>query len=353
MKKTLIIFLLVLFLSACGDEQLPEKDIQPELPPPVSSENESTENEELDKEQEEKTEEIQEAEIILPNTELQKLDEGEEVQNLQQALVGIGYSIPIDGVYSDLTVWAVTDFQLQSEDLYVTGVFDEDTKLAIEKVLKDEVTVEAGKALPPPDEPAFTGSGSVVVTNPYEQLVMINKEHALPENFEPHDLIVPNVPFPFKEDDPKKQLRAPAAKALEELFQAAEEAGHNLFAQSGYRSYSRQVFLFDSYSQKHGEEEANKFSARPGESEHQTGLTMDITSEAVGYQLTVDFGNTPEGKWVAENAHKFGFIIRYPEGKEDITKYQYEPWHLRYVGIRAATEIKENDLTLEEYLLEQ
>ena len=347
MKKILAVFLLVFLLAACGDDTK-SNDGHSEEKPSVSEKSKKTATD--DKEADQMDDENNESEeIALPTTELQKLDEGEEIRNLQQALEKIGYNIPIDGVYSDLTVWAVTDFQMQTDDLYITGVYDSDTRKAIEQLLMEEETVEAGKALAPPAEPVFTGSGSLVVSNPYEQLVVINKEHALPEDFEPMDLIVPDVRFPFAEDDPKKQMRAPAAQALEELFRAAEEEGHYLFAQSGYRSYQRQAFLFENYSAKHGEEEANKFSARPGESEHQTGLTMDITSEAVNYQLTVDFGNTPEGKWVAENAHKFGFIIRYPEGKEDITKYQYEPWHLRYVGVRAATEMKENDLTLEEY----
>lgn len=180
--------------------------------------------------------------------------------------------------------------------------------------------------------------------------VLVNKEHALPDGYEPADLTVPDVRFPFEEDDPKKQLRQEAADALEKLFHDAEAAGHFLFAQSGYRSYERQEVIFASNVNKDGEEAANKYSARPGESEHQTGLVMDITSEAVGFGLIEAFGETPEGKWVAENAHEYGFIIRYEQGKEDITQYQYEPWHLRYVGTEAAKAIYENDWTLEQYV---
>jgi D-alanyl-D-alanine carboxypeptidase len=98
-----------------------------------------------------------------------------------------------------------------------------------------------------------------------------------------------------------------------------------------------------------GQEAADKFSAKPGQSEHQTGLAIDITCEAMNYQLDYSFGVTDEGAWVKENAHRFGFIIRYPEGKEDITGYMYEPWHLRYVGVDLAEEVYNSGLTLEEY----
>ena len=187
-------------------------------------------------------------------------------------------------------------------------------------------------------------------TSPDSITVLVNKEYALPDGYEPKDLVVTNVRFPFTEDDPKKQLRKEAAEALEQLFDAAEEEGHFLFAQSGYRSFERQEAIFASNVEQDGEEAANQYSARPGESEHQTGLVMDITSEAVEFRLVEEFGDTPEGKWVAENAYKYGFIIRYEKGKEDITGYQYEPWHLRYVGKKAAKTIYEQDLTLEEYV---
>src|SRR5699024_4260346 len=125
-----------------------------------------------------------------------------------------------------------------------------------------------------------------------------------------------------------------------------------LNAQTEYRTYNKNEDIFDAYVEEHGEDEANNFSARPGESEHQSGLTMDVTSEDVDFQLTVEFAETEEGKWLKENAAEFGFIIRYPEDKEDITEYQYEPWHLRYVGKKAAEEMVKKGLTLEEYLEE-
>ncbi|WP_337020524.1 M15 family metallopeptidase, partial [Oceanobacillus massiliensis] len=192
--------------------------------------------------------------------------------------------------------------------------------------------------------------GTEVIANPYDQIALINKEHALPADYIPEDLVIPDVPFPFAEDLPKKQMREAAAKSLEQLFNKANEAGLELYAQSGYRSYERQDAIFASNVLKHGEEEANTFSARPGESEHQSGLTMDITSPNVNFDLITEFGETEEGKWIQENAAEFGFIIRFPEGKEEITKYQYEPWHLRFVGKKAAKDIMSQGITLEEYL---
>ncbi|WP_242973039.1 M15 family metallopeptidase [Anaeromicrobium sediminis] len=108
--------------------------------------------------------------------------------------------------------------------------------------------------------------------------------------------------------------------------------------------------MFASDVNKYGVEKTNQFSAKPGESEHQTGLAIDVSSPAVNYRLTQSFEETKEGKWIKENAPRFGFIIRYEEGKESITGYQYEPWHLRYVGRETAKEIVNRNISFEEYL---
>jgi zinc D-Ala-D-Ala carboxypeptidase len=194
------------------------------------------------------------------------------------------------------------------------------------------------------------GDGKAVVQKLEDLLIVANKERNLPADYEPKDLVTPNVPFPFKEDLPKKKLRKEAALSLEVLFKAAEDKGMNLLAQSGYRSYDTQVSIFAYNAEQKGEEVANKTSSKPGQSEHQTGLSMDVTSPEVNYELVEAFGETKEGKWLGENAHKYGFIIRYPKGKEEITGYKYEPWHLRYVGVEHAKKIHEQGITLEEYL---
>lgn len=193
-------------------------------------------------------------------------------------------------------------------------------------------------------------NGSKIADDPNDILVLVNKQHALPDGYEPPDLVFPDVRFPFTEDLPKKQMRKVAAKAMEKMFAAGDKDEIDLFAQSGYRSYERQDAIFAANVEKNGEEAANNYSARPGESEHQTGLTMDVTSAEVDYDLVIEFGDTKEGKWLKEHAADYGFIIRYPEEKEDITEYQYEPWHIRYVGEEAAKEIMSKGITLEEYL---
>lgn len=329
MKKRIGIFTLFLSIFTIGCSAENEKDVFQE-----------------EKEQDESVSE-QEETVSLPDEELQKGDEKEQVVALQQALIDIGYPIETTGKYDALTTWAITDIQLQHDNLLISGVYNTQVKEVIEHVLNQSEQITVASQLKEPDHP---DEFVEVVENPYDILALVNKDYALPSDYEPNDLVVPNVAFPFTEDDPKKQLRKEAANALEDLFVAAKDDGLDLFAQSGYRSFDRQETIFAANVERHGEDHANTYSARAGESEHQTGLVMDVTSQSVGFDLITDFGETEEGKWVEEHAHEYGFIIRYPEGKENITKYQYEPWHLRYVGKKAAEEITTNNLTLEEYL---
>ena len=192
--------------------------------------------------------------------------------------------------------------------------------------------------------------GELGETEASDELTLVNKEHPLPPEYVPSDLVVPNVPFSFAEDHPKKQMRQEAAEALENLFAAAAKDGIHLVAVSGFRSYERQEAIFQRNASQMGEAEANRVRARPGESEHQTGLAMDVSAASVDYRLTEEFGSTEEGRWLQNNAARFGFIIRYPKEKEHVTGYQYEPWHLRYVGSSAAQTIANKALTLEEFL---
>ncbi|MBD8068031.1 D-alanyl-D-alanine carboxypeptidase family protein [Bacillus sp. PS06] len=193
--------------------------------------------------------------------------------------------------------------------------------------------------------------GLSVILNPENILSLVNKEHTLPSVYSPADLTIPEVEFSFgKQDVPKSYLREEAALALEKMFASANNEGIKLFAVSGYRSYETQEALYNAQIKKTGDTEvANQTVAVPGESEHQTGLAMDVSSKSVNLQLIEEFGETKEGKWVEQNAHKFGFILRFPKGKEDITGYQYEPWHFRYVGEEIASQIYNNNLTLEEF----
>ncbi|APH04729.1 M15 family metallopeptidase [Bacillus weihaiensis] len=189
-----------------------------------------------------------------------------------------------------------------------------------------------------------------IIENPTNVLAMVNKDYSLPSTYKPEDLVIPNVEFSFGEAEVEKRyLREEAAHALEELFSLAKKDQIELFAVSGYRSYSRQQGIFNSEKEAKGEVEAMQAVALAGQSEHQTGLAMDVTSRSVNLEITEEFGQTEEGMWVEENAHLAGFIVRYPKGKEEITGYQYEPWHLRYVGKEKATTMFEHQLTLEEY----
>ena len=181
---------------------------------------------------------------------------------------------------------------------------------------------------------------------------LVNKENELGPDDHPDDLVTIDVPYVL--DNPEvNQLRKEASDALSEMFAAAKEDNVELLARSGFRSYQTQEALFNSYVEQNGIEEAKRFSARPGQSEHQTGLVMDVTSEQVNFDLTEEFGNTSDGIWLKENAHRFGFIIRYPEDKEHITGYIYEPWHIRYLSVDVATAVFESGLTYEEFIEEE
>lgn len=225
----------------------------------------------------------------------------------------------------------------------VTAKYEEVTaELAIEIKYSLDQTVDAVTA----------SNGVPVVTNPDHMAVIVNKQRSLPDGFEPKQLSQPDVSFSFSGESEKKLLQEPAARALEELFAKADEEGIVIHAVSGYRSFGTQSVIFN-YNVKHqGYEEARRYSAMPGTSEHQTGLAMDVSSPSVGNALDDSLGDTEEGKWLAANCAEFGFIIRYPEGKEEITGYAYEPWHLRYVGPTLAKMLTDNNLTLEEYFAE-
>lgn len=177
-------------------------------------------------------------------------------------------------------------------------------------------------------------------------LFLVNREYTLSSDYVPQDLVKPKV----QANNNNILLRADAAAALEEMFQAAkDEQGLSLVAVSGYRSYGKQSVIFSNKVKKVGKTKALLLVAPPGASEHQLGLAMDLGSKK-NTSLTESFFNTPEGKWVAENCHRFGFIIRYKEEWADITGYAYEPWHVRYVGKEHAARIYELDIPFETYV---
>lgn len=167
---------------------------------------------------------------------------------------------------------------------------------------------------------------SSIVTGPtyIKNVLVVNKKYSIPSSFQVNN--------------------SEAKAALAKLQSDAKKEGHDLSTKSGYRSYSTQEALYNRYKTNKGLEYADRISARPGHSEHHTGLAFDVGL------CSVKLGVMPAGIWLRENAHKYGFIIRYPQYKEAITGYGYEPWHIRYVGVEIATEIMTKNITLEEYL---
>ena len=168
-------------------------------------------------------------------------------------------------------------------------------------------------------------------------LVVANKVHPLPDGYEPADLVQPNVAA-----SAYWLVREEAARALEEMFAAADNDGVHLVLGSAYRSASYQATLWNGYANQYGTERADRISSRPGYSDHQTGLAVDIVmgdGSYNGYNFNQAFEDTDQGNWLRVHAHEYGWIMRYPKGKEEITGYAYEPWHFRYIGVDYATAI--------------
>ncbi|PID19701.1 MULTISPECIES: M15 family metallopeptidase [unclassified Sporosarcina] len=163
-------------------------------------------------------------------------------------------------------------------------------------------------------------------------VLLANKQYPLPRDYAPGE-------------------SEEAREAYNEMEAAAVTSGINLHAFSTYRSYEYQVTLYNRYVERDGQEAADRYSARPGYSEHQTGLAFDIGEvNHERHWASNSFGDTEAAKWLAANAHKYGFILRYPEGKEEVTGYMHESWHYRYVGKKRAAQIFKHNITLEEYL---
>ncbi|MDH6532166.1 D-alanyl-D-alanine carboxypeptidase [Aurantimicrobium minutum] len=182
--------------------------------------------------------------------------------------------------------------------------------------------------------------------DPMSIWVVSNKHRSLnPAEFVPSDLsTVAGVPNEFSQP-----LREPAARAVEQLYAAAQSQGVNFGIISAYRDYNTQVALYNKYVNRDGQEAADTYSARPGHSEHQTGLAVDFDDGGSCY-LTACFESTAAGQWLATHAYEYGFVLRYPAGKEAITGFTYEPWHFRYVGVELATEMHNTGIqTLEEF----
>lgn len=171
-------------------------------------------------------------------------------------------------------------------------------------------------------------------------LMLVNKYYYLTDDFEPDDLVVLSSKY---NSGANSKMRKEAAEHFMEMSDAALLDNISIKNASGYRSYQYQVNLYNRYVERDGKEAADTYSARPGYSEHQTGLTSDINIIDDSFEKTAAF------RWLQENSYKYGFILRFPKDKEHITGYKYESWHYRYVGEKVAKQMHEEDLTLEEY----
>ena len=178
-------------------------------------------------------------------------------------------------------------------------------------------------------------------------LVPLDKDHRLAPDCVPNGLV--SLPEAISYGGQQLMI-GPAASALETMLAAAATDGFQIYALSSYRSYDTQVATFQQNVAIGGRDYAERTSAHPGHSEHQLGTTTDLTSASNGYGLE-GFDKTPEGKWIASNCWRYGFIISYPPGKEPVTGYAYEPWHVRWVGKDVAAKVQASGLTLHEYLL--
>ena len=173
-------------------------------------------------------------------------------------------------------------------------------------------------------------------------LMLVNKYNHLSNEYEPDDIENISIKYAYANNSVRKEVN----EHFVEMCKAAKEQGLTLIANSTYRNYEKQESIYNSYVSKKGQEYADQYAARPGYSEHQTGLTIDIITYNTKGE---DFENTEEFKWLVDNSYKYGFILRYPKDKEYLTGYAYESWHYRYLGLEMAKKVHDENITYDEY----
>lgn len=222
-------------------------------------------------------------------------------------------------------------------------------------VLHEKADAPDSKSTPaastPPEREPATGfsKDQFSLSGPSSPWVIVNKKYSLPIGYVPEDLRVPDVRLRLAPSEEQMQIRKVVEADLKAMFTAAKDENVDLVFGSGYRSEATQKQFYGQYVAQSGQAAADTFSARPSHSEHQTGLAFDLTTPDGSCHLQVCYETTTGGQWVKKHAHEYGFIVRYPSGKDAITGYQYEPWHLRYVGLALAAELASKNQTLEEF----
>ncbi len=235
--------------------------------------------------------------------------------------------ICIAAVIIALIVWIICFILSDTNDIENSSTPAESSAYSQTEGTSDE---NASEPEPEQDTEPTTEEAKFAIENKngmtyIDGILIANKSYSLPSDYDPGE-------------------SSEALDAFYEMQADASDEGLNIYISSSYRSYEDQARIYQNYCDTDGQEAADTYSSRPGFSDHQTGLAFDLNS------IDDSFGYTPESDWVSANCHKYGFIIRYPKGKEDITGYQYEPWHIRYIGVDKATAVYESGLCLEEYL---
>lgn len=325
MKKYIMVLLAMLLFAGC--EKIEDEAVIATLPPESITQMET----------------LTQTESSVPETVAQLTETTEQTQT--EAAEEVGGDVEILDVESiDLTFYEVT-LQVGQSKMPIVTMHPENAadKSEIWTTSNEEVAsvdglgnitaIAEGKCVitvTSAQNPSVSASVAVTVTAApqltyIDGILIANKTYALPPDYAPG-------------------VNAEAEEAFYEMQSAAAELGLNLYISSGYRSYDYQAGLYQRYVDRSGKAEADRYSARPGHSEHQTGLAFDLNT------ISDEFKDTDEGKWVAEHCWEYGFIIRYPEDKESVTGYMYEPWHIRYLGRETAEAVYESGLCLEEYL---
>lgn len=320
LKKITFMLALVMCLASCSsvksdvsaDDSRKETESNTETEFVTETSTDETEVTDSDTDMESETNAPDDTELHVTEIKLDKYEVNVDVGANDMPMVTM---LPA-GVENVGEIWRSSDEKIATVNHYgkITGVAPGECT----------VTVESE------DNPAVSATVKVKVKEPkgvtYIQGILIaNKTYALPSTYAPG-------------------VDATAQAALNKMIAAAASDGINLYAVSSYRSYSTQAILYNNYVARDGVAAADRYSARAGHSEHQTGLAFDLNS------LEESWGETAEGKWLAANCHKYGFIIRYPKDKESVTGYMYEPWHVRYLGEDIASEVYKSGKCLEEYL---
>ena len=255
-------------------------------------------------------------ELGYSNSDIEKIEKNLSSDDLEK----------IDELYDDLaSLSSVKYFHIENIERYQT-LSDNSSYDADEVVMRVNTQI---------DREFYTDVK--IVEDPDDPFVLVNKYFEVPQDYEPSDLVsVGNG----------QKMRSEAAEHVNKLLKDINADGLYLQAQSGFRSIDLQTRLYNNYVSRDGVAEADTYSARPGSSEHHTGLAIDLSHDGT---LEETFENTKQFEWLEKNAHKYGLILRYPKDKVYMTGYMYEPWHYRFVGVEVATLIKNEGITYEEY----